>query len=440
MSAYINLSKKNLFIFLSFFILVISILYYIFREKNEIIIQKINNFTETKILSRTDTSLQNRHISSYQKIVNEAGYSFEEHKIITEDGYILTAWRIPCLLNESNSDLYKKRQPVILQHGLIDSSYTWLFLDKNHSLVFLLVNNGFDVWLTNTRGNAVSFEHENSKEYDSSKIDSKYWNFSFHEMAIYDLPANVNYIKQKTGFDKVDYICHSQGGLIYFIMYTMNSEFIESNFNHFISLGTVITTFTSKSHLIKLGSLTKFPEIVDTLHINNILCFNKFFYDTINQFCKFFNKPCFNIINFIVSNNFDTNRINMGKLFSEFLYVPAGTSSKNLRHWMQIYNSKRLAKYDYGSKKNLEIYGNQTSPEYDLSKFKNYKVKSLLYTSDKDPFSNFDDLNHLTKYLNEKYVTIKRMKNYNHMDFLWSEDAMEDIYKPIIKFLKYDKR
>ena len=130
----------------------------------------------------------------------------------------------------------------------------------------------------------------------------------------------------------------------------------------------------------------------------------------------------------------------MGKLFSEFLYVPAGTSSKNLRHWMQIYNSKRLAKYDYGSKKNLEIYGNQTSPEYDLSKFKNYKVKSLLYTSDKDPFSNFDDLNHLTKYLNEKYVTIKRMNNYNHMDFLWSEDAMEDIYKPIIKFLKYDKR
>ena len=400
MSAYINLSKKNLFIFLSFFILVISILYYIFREKNEIIIQKINNFTETKILSRTDTSLQNRHISSYQKIVNEAGYSFEEHKIITEDGYILTAWRIPCLLNESNSDLYKKRQPVILQHGLIDSSYTWLFLDKNHSLVFLLANNGFDVWLTNTRGNAVSFEHENNKEYDSSKIDSKYWNFSFHEMAIYDLPANVNYIKQKTGFDKVDYICHSQGGLIYFIMYTMNSEFIENNFNHFISLGTVITTFTSKSHLIKLGSLTKFPEIVDTLHINNILCFNKFFYDTINQFCKFFNKPC----------------------------------------WMQIYNSKRLAKYDYGSKKNLEIYGNQTSPEYDLSKFIHYKVKSLLYTSDKDPFSNFDDLNHLTKYLNEKYVTIKRMNNYNHMDFLWSEDAMEDIYKPIIKFLKYDKR
>ena len=32
------------------------------------------------------------------------------------------------------------------------------------------------------------------------------------------------------------------------------------------------------------------------------------------------------------------------------------------------------------------------------------------------------------------------MKNYNHMDFLWSDDAKEDIYKPIVKFLKYDER
>ena len=440
MLSKINLKNKYLYIFASFFILSISSFYYFYIGEHQVIIQKINDFTEEKILSHTDNPIQNKHISTYQKIINEAGYSFEEHKIITEDGYILTAWRIPCLLNESNLDLYKTRQPVILQHGLIDSSYTWLLLDKNHSLVFLLVNNGFDVWLTNTRGNAVSFEHENPKEYDSSKIDSKYWNFSFHEMALYDLPANVYYIKQKTGYEKVDYICHSQGGLIYFIMYTMNQKFIEDNFNHFISLGTVITTFTSESQLIKLGSYSKLPEIVDTLHINNILCFNKFFYDTINNFCKYFNKPCFNIINFIVSNNFDTNRINMQKLFSEFLYVPAGTSSKNLRHWMQIYNSKRLARYDYGTKKNLEYYGNETSPEYDLSKFINYKIKSILYTSDKDPFSNIDDLNHLTKYLNEKYVKIKRMKNYNHMDFLWSDDAMEDIYKPIIKFLKFNER
>jgi pimeloyl-ACP methyl ester carboxylesterase len=437
---FFNINIYNKYFLISSLILSTSVFYYYYYYgNNNIIIDKLNDYTEKHILSQSSLSTPVQHLSTYQQMINQAGYYFEEHKIRTEDGYILTAWRIPCLLNETNMDLYKKRKPVILQHGLIDSSYTWLLLDKEHSLPFLLVDNKFDVWLTNTRGNAVSFEHENPKEFDSAKIDSKYWNFSFHEMAVYDLPANVDYIKEKTGFEKVDYICHSQGGLIYFIMYTMNQKFIEDNFDHFISLGTVITTFTSESNLIKLGSYSKFPEIVDTLHINNILCFNKFFYDAISNFCKFFNRPCYNIVKFIVSNNFETKRINMSKLFSEFLYVPAGTSSKNLRHWMQIYNTKRLARYDYGEKKNLEIYKTKKSPIYDLSKFKNYKIKSRLYTSDKDPFSNIDDLHHLTKYLNDKYVKIKRMINYNHMDFLWSDDAKEDIYLPIINFLKYDK-
>lgn len=433
MLAQIKLDRK--YIYIAILIFFISILYYILHPKRNVIIDKLNNYTEKQILSRSQLADPVQYISSYQKIINEAGYYFEEHKIRTEDGYILTAWRIPCLLNESNTEIYKKRKPVILQHGLIDSSYTWLLLDKNHSLPFLLVDSGFDVWLTNTRGNAVSFEHENPEEYNSAKVDSKYWNFSYHEMAIYDLPAMVYYIEEKSGFDKVDYICHSQGGLIYFIMYTMNQTFINNNFNHFFALGTVISIFTSKSSLIKIGSYSKFPEIVDTLHINNILCFNKFFYDAISNFCKLLNKPCYNIINFIVSNNFDTKRINMNKLFSEFLYVPAGTSSKNIRHWMQMYNTKRLARYDYGEKKNLEIYGTKKPPIYDLSIFRNYTIKSFLYTSDSDPFSNVEDLNHLTKYLNEKYVTIRRLNNYNHLDFLWSDDAKEDIYKQVVKDL-----
>ena len=129
----------------------------------------------------------------------------------------------------------------------------------------------------------------------------------------------------------------------------------------------------------------------------------------------------------------------MNKLFSEFLYVPAGTSSKNIRHWMQMYNTKRLARYDYGEKKNMEIYGTKKPPIYDLSIFTKYKVKSFLYTSDSDPFSNIEDLNHLTKYLNKKYVTIRRLNNYNHLDFLWSDDAKEDIYMQVVKDLNDQK-
>ena len=177
-------------------------------------ISKLKSFTKEILLSEIPQKAINRKIPIYEKKIIESGYNFEEHKIRTEDGYILTAWRIPKKINDTNN---KKRYPIILQHGLIDSSYTWLILEKEFSLPFYLVDNNYDVWLTNTRGNAVCFEHENKDEYDSHDAYSKYWDFSFHEMAIYDLPANVNYIKLITGFNKVNYISHSQGGLIYFI-------------------------------------------------------------------------------------------------------------------------------------------------------------------------------------------------------------------------------
>lgn len=371
----------------------------------------------------------------YQQKINDAGFFLEEHKILTSDGYILTAWRIPRKLSEPTfSDI--KHEPIILQHGLFDSSFTWLLLDASHSLPLILAESGYDVWLTNTRGNAVSFEHENMNNFNSYDVYSKYWDFSFHEMAVYDLPANINYIKKITGFDKVSYVGHSQGGLIYNILYSINPTFIEESIKNYVSVGTVAAIFTAESKLIQLGAKFDMSWILNALKVKNFFCFNEKFYSIINNFCYYSNKICSLIVNFIVSNGKDTNRINPKKLFENFLYAPGGTSFKNISHWLQMYKNKRLAMYDYGKKKNRKIYNSDIPPEYDFSAFQNYKIKSLMYISDSDPFSNENDLKHLTDQLNKKYVTIRKMSNYNHLDFLWSEDAKDDIYKDIILFLQ----
>lgn len=47
----------------------------------------------------------------------------------------------------------------------------------------------FTVWLGNARGNTYSRHH-----ISMSNSDKKYWDFSFHEMAIYDLPAEIDFI------------------------------------------------------------------------------------------------------------------------------------------------------------------------------------------------------------------------------------------------------
>ena len=41
----------------------------------------------------------------------------------------------------------------------------------------------------------------------------EFWNWSFEEMAEFDLPAVLNYIKHQTG-KNIHYVGHSQGGMI----------------------------------------------------------------------------------------------------------------------------------------------------------------------------------------------------------------------------------
>ena len=51
-----------------------------------------NNYNEIKLKSSLLTLFQ-----SYKNEINSYGYDFEEHKITTSDGYILSLWRIPGL-------------------------------------------------------------------------------------------------------------------------------------------------------------------------------------------------------------------------------------------------------------------------------------------------------------------------------------------------------
>ena len=68
----------------------------------------------------------------------------------TEDGYILTVWRIKHGNNTSSGAPNKK--VVFLQHGLLGTGHSFLCNHPEHTLSFLLANAGYDVWIGNNRG------------------------------------------------------------------------------------------------------------------------------------------------------------------------------------------------------------------------------------------------------------------------------------------------
>jgi len=138
---------------------------------------------------------------SFRQIVEENGFIYEEYDVTTEDGYILGLHRILSPHNPNNGP------PVLLMHGVEDSSIGWILNSVDRAPGFTLVRNHFDVWLGNNRGNEYSRRHVNL-----TKHQKEFWHFDWEEMGLYDVPAMTDFILEKTGYDQLAaYIGHSEG-------------------------------------------------------------------------------------------------------------------------------------------------------------------------------------------------------------------------------------
>merc|ERR1719271_297468 len=93
---------------------------------------------------------------------------------------------------------------VLLQHGNLDSSFDFIANGPGESLGFLLADAGYDLWFGNNRGNTYSRNHTSL-----SPSDHAFWNFTYSDVARYDLPAQIGVALAGSGAQNVMFIGHS---------------------------------------------------------------------------------------------------------------------------------------------------------------------------------------------------------------------------------------
>ncbi|XP_065225607.1 gastric triacylglycerol lipase-like [Planococcus citri] len=352
------------------------------------------------------------------KIVRKHGYPSEAHAVKSQDGYILELHRIP---HGKSGPGDKKRTPIFIHHGLLSSSIDWIVNGPDKSLGYRLADEGYDVWLANARGNRFSRSHVRY-----SPRQKEFWDFSFHEMGFYDLPAAIDHILEMTGEEQVIYIGHSLGTTVFYVMASTLPEY-NKKIKFQISLAPVTAiTHTTSAYRLLVPQAKMLINMLDWYNKGAFLendvvtrVFMNFYYGDANVLYSIFGKDPdqFNTTLFpIISSNF-----------------PAGTSGKNLIHCAQLISTGTFSHYDYGKTENNRRYGSSVPPKYNINKI---NVPVRLYSGENDLLSNPIDTKLLYQKL-AKPLGLKRINydKFNHVDFLWANDINQLLNDEIIEFI-----
>ncbi|KOB70611.1 Lipase [Operophtera brumata] len=342
--------------------------------------------------------------------------SAEEHQVTTEDGYVLTLFRLP-----------GDKGPVLMNHGVFDSADGWI-LRGNNSLAIMLADAGYDVWLANQRGCRYSRKHVSL----NPDKDPEFWDYSAHEYGIYDLPANIDYILNATGQSQLIIIGFSEGTTATFILGSTKPEY-NAKIKSFVALAPIAFLQNASGPLkalIHLGPLLN--GLLPFFEISGFFSLSKAIINLICTQLVIGYDFCFGVFfNPLIGPHFEAIDSSFFKVIIG--HFPAGTSKKNLIHYSQIGIRSTFAAYDYGTLKNLEIYGAFVPPSYDLGKV---TMKVVLVSGRNDKVSAIADVQILRDKLpNVVDWNILEDPLYNHLDHLWAVDAHKVEYPYVIDML-----
>ncbi|NXE93003.1 LIPM Lipase, partial [Menura novaehollandiae] len=350
------------------------------------------------------------------------GYPSEEYDVMTEDGYFLSLNRIPH--GKGDAGHAGSKSPVLIVHGFSLDGGDWVDNLPDNSLAFILADAGYDVWIGNNRGNSWSRRHLNLS------IDSEeFWDFSFHEMAMYDLPAMVGFILMQTEQDKLFYVGHAQGNSLGFIAFSSMPHLAEK-IKLFFVLAPLYTFRHVKGPVLKIAFL---PDLVlkAIFGTKELVLVGRKEKEALVEICSqvLVDDVCENEIFFI--GGFNKKNLNTSRLDVYLSHFPDYTSVKTLLHWGQTAKTGEFKQFDYGLR-NQEKYNQPTPPFYRIEAM---TVPMALWSGGQDWVNPPEETQRLLPHLTN-VIYRKCFVDWNHFDHHWGLDAPQRMYSEMVALME----
>ncbi|XP_004343698.1 triacylglycerol lipase [Capsaspora owczarzaki ATCC 30864] len=351
------------------------------------------------------------------QLIQHFGYTAEEHIVKTDDRFVLTLHRIPRRKNESHS-VNGDRPAVFLMHGLMMCSEVWVA--TNDSLAFMLADHGFDVWLGNNRGNRYS--HKNTKFKPSQ---NHFWDFSVDELALYDVPANLNYILDLTQQKTLSYVGFSQGTAQAFASFSLNPQ-LAARVNMFVALAPAGRAKGLKKGVI--GSFVRLaPDSIFLMFGAKACMPSALFWRNLlarNSFTSLIDASCRLLFGWRMANFGSQDRKNM-----LFAHLFSYTSVKTIVHWFQMVAMNQFQMYDENQDLAKTPYRGTTPNPYPVHQI---KCPMAIFYGGADGIC---DVQWLLDQM-PKNTFIHRQDEYEHLDLIWAASASTCIFPKVIRIIK----
>lgn len=354
------------------------------------------------------------------------GYLTEEHKVVTEDGYILTLFRL-----SSGNCTEPSGTPVLFMHGLFEAADSLLDAGPGVAIPYLLADDCFDIWLGNNRGNMYGRAHISM----NPDTDKDFWAFSVDEMGTYDLPAHIDFILNATKSETINYLGFSQGGGQ--VMITCSEK---PQYNDKISLifglapAARVRNTSSQMFIMLMNVVVVLKDFFASSGIYELFSKGGAVQSPLNYICgkNTTYEMCDEIIYLLDPSHLGViSPDTMRRIYSHF---PSGVSVQLLSWYARGFSSDSFHKYDYGSDtENMAKYGSTTPPVYSLT---DVTVLVVLTFGNNDTITTRADIEWLNNQL-PNVLEIKEIEDpsWSHTDNLYNAKLTTLVYPTIKKYL-----